>query len=327
MGRTLDALQHRNPVKPLSQGGNGVAKVEPVEAIDQAEQGLDGEVPFIEVGGPDLVGSGSAAPTVAAGRRNQLGSPRLESDSRAQDGNWLRGSDGSVSTLTVRFQPRGTSEAGTPGSTKAPQSELVTFHQPHHALSDQYNAVLRAIQSQVTLPGPQVIGVAGVGSGTGTTTIFLNLAVAWARASQRPVGVVELNLRRPAGADRLGIAAEPGFWDFLRGRIPLGRAFQETAQANLFMLPAGKGPSSQEDWPSFQSVQDSLRSLRGHFGLVLVEGPSWDRGPELAGVIPACDAFYLVVRPEELETPPVSELSRLVPHLGGYLGGYIVANW
>ncbi len=54
--------------------------------------------------------------------------------------------------------------------------------------------------------------------------------------------------------------------------------------------------------------------------------PSWDQGPELASLVSSCDAVYLVLRPNQIESPEVAEFLHLIPHVGGHAGGYIVAE-
>jgi Mrp family chromosome partitioning ATPase len=118
----------------------------------------------------------------------------------------------------------------------------------------------------------------------------------------------------------------PGLRDVLTGRFPLPRALRESGLSNLLALTSGATAPPNTPWPSAESLRTVLRQLRKHFDWVLVDVPSWDAGPEMAGLASATDAVYLVLRPADLGTPRVAELVQLIPHLGTHVGGYIVSH-
>jgi Mrp family chromosome partitioning ATPase len=74
------------------------------------------------------------------------------------------------------------------------------------------------------------------------------------------------------------------------------------------------------------ALRPLLLALRRQFEFVIVDGPSWDEGPESAALAGGCDATYLVVRRSETGSPRVNELVRLMPHLGSYVAGLIVTR-
>jgi Mrp family chromosome partitioning ATPase len=203
---------------------------------------------------------------------------------------------------------------------------VIAYHQPDHPLSQQYRSVLAALMAQSPLGGAQALVLAAATSGAGTTSICVNLAVTHARQSRKLVVVVDANLRRPAIASCLGLADAPGLADVLAGGFPLSRALQETAQANLLALSSGQPISANPPWPPAEGMRSVLCQLRKQVDLVMVDAPSWDQGPELASLVTACDAVYLVLKPGEIEAPSVADLLRLIPHVGGHAAGYIVAE-
>jgi Mrp family chromosome partitioning ATPase len=206
----------------------------------------------------------------------------------------------------------------------APQ--LVAFHDPHHPVSDQYRALLTEMLAPLHGEGSQILLFAGPTSGTGITTVLLNLAITQANESQKRVLVVDVNLRRPAIAERLGLAEIPGLRDVLARTIFLRRAIKETGIPNLFALTAGESSTPYRDWPAVDALRGTLHQLRNHFDWILVDAPSWDGGPEMVSLSSACDAVFLVLRSYEVDGPAVKDLCRLIPHLGTQLGGYILAE-
>jgi Mrp family chromosome partitioning ATPase len=138
--------------------------------------------------------------------------------------------------------------------------------------------------------------------------------------------VVDANFRRPAVADRLGISAIPGMREVVSRTASIKQAIKETGQANLSVLPAGDSDFQKAGWPLGEALRGTLHQLRSQFDWILVDAPSWDGGPEMVALCSACDAIFLVLRSKDIDAPVVDHLSRLIPHLGSQLGGYIVAE-
>jgi Mrp family chromosome partitioning ATPase len=185
---------------------------------------------------------------------------------------------------------------GTPPRPTAPQpaAEVIAFYHPEHAVSAQYRALLTGLLAQLAAPRGQVLLFTSPAPWTGTTTVLLNLAVTAARHESRRVAVVDANLRRPALAPRLGLSATPGLCDVLAGSVPLGRALQETAQANLWALAPGRTGTSDARLP-LDWLLPTLRQLREQFDLVFVDAPSWNEGSEVSALAATCDAVYVVL--------------------------------
>jgi Mrp family chromosome partitioning ATPase len=160
----------------------------------------------------------------------------------------------------------------------------------------------------------------------GTTTVALNLAITRASETGRRTIIVDGNLRRPAIADRLGLAQKPGLRDVIGRTASLGRAVQATGHPELWMLAAGDAIARGDPWPSADAMRTVFQQLCKQFDCVLVDGPSWDAGPEMVALAAAADAVYLVVKPPMVETPLVEDIARLIPPLGSHLGGYILTQ-
>jgi Mrp family chromosome partitioning ATPase len=201
--------------------------------------------------------------------------------------------------------------------------DLIGYHSADHPLSEQYRALLHAILSQWLHGGTQVLLLGAASAGTGTTTVLLNLAITAARQNKKRVAVVDANLRRPAVAERMGLPSVPGLTDVLAGRMPLQRALQETGQSHLVALPAG-GCSGDQAWPPGDALRPLIRQMRKLFDLVLIDGPSLDGGPEIVPLGSACDCLYLVLPPDAVDSTAVTDMNRLLPLVGSYLGGYIL---
>jgi Mrp family chromosome partitioning ATPase len=204
-------------------------------------------------------------------------------------------------------------------------AELITYHRPEHAVSQQYNRLIQPLLAPAVEGQRRVLLFSAARPGCGTSTVLLNLAITAARHGRKRVVVVDGNLRRPALAERLGLGDVPGLRDVLTGSVLLERALHETDQTNLFAMPAGKSQSTQGIRYLAEPVRSLLRQLRQRFDLVLVDGPRWDGQPDVVLLASACDAIYLVVSEKEAESAQVDELFQSIPEQGICLAGCILA--
>jgi Mrp family chromosome partitioning ATPase len=329
MGRTLEALKRGHALHARPEIKIAAAPSFRDQSEDAREKSPDDEVPFIEVGGPGSAVEGSKSVLARpAGRERKPAPPSATPREPRQQCVPLPPAPVVEASYPFRVAfetlPTVNDSAKRGRSRIAP--EVIAYHQPDHPLSQQYRSVLAALMAQSPLGGAQALVLAAASSGAGTTSICVNLAVTHARQSRKLVVVVDANLRRPAIATCLGLADAPGLADVLTGRFPLSRALQETAQTNLLALSSGEPISASLQWPPAEAVRSVLCQLRKQVDLVMVDAPSWDQGPELASLVTACDAVYLVLKPGEIEAPAVADLLRLIPHVGGHAAGYIVAE-
>jgi Mrp family chromosome partitioning ATPase len=164
-------------------------------------------------------------------------------------------------------------------------SELVTFHQPDHPVSRQYEALFSQLSIEATDDCPTAaLLFTALAAGAGTTTSVLNLAIAGCSRHKKKMVVVDADLARPAVAGRLGAARGPGLQDVLRGKVGLEQAVHTTPIRNLFVLPAGNPCDDEATSPdAFRWV---VAWLRQRFDLVLVDAPAWVEGNDLRTMLP-----------------------------------------
>lgn len=106
------------------------------------------------------------------------------------------------------------------------------------ALVDHFRRVYLSVQP-LDEPGlPPSIGVTSALSGEGRTTVAAGVASAMAADLDVPVVLVEVDLAHPGIHRVLGIPAEPGISEYLRGECAIGTAVRQVSE-RLFVLPAG----------------------------------------------------------------------------------------
>jgi hypothetical protein len=277
-----------------------------------AEITIEEEIPFIEVGGRQT--PIEASPSVLAGipntERSSNRAQRLTSPTDVR----LRG---------VTFRPYALDPPPLRPATERFGQELVAFHLPDHPISEQYRTLVQDLEKQLSAGQSRALLFTGPTSPGETTMVLLNLAITRARQQGSRNLVVDANVSRPTIAERLGLSASPGLTEVLAGKLSLPGAIQETGQANLFALTAGKSTQESVGLLAGDAMRAVLRQLRARFEWIFVNVPCWDGRPEIITLGSACDGVYLVL--PEAEVDQVEELSQQILRDGGCLQGYFLA--
>ncbi|VTR98946.1 cellulose synthase operon protein YhjQ/BcsQ [Tuwongella immobilis] len=194
--------------------------------------------------------------------------------------------------------------------------QVVTYHEPDHAISREYVALSREIEQQLGMHSPRTVVFASPMRGCGTSSVLMNLAVALARSPQR-VLAIEGHTQNPALAAALGCATEPGLADLIGQSLPFNWSLHPTLQPHLHLLPTGRFTTSTPA-DAFATIHEPLGR---RYDWLLVDSP-------LDAVLdwaPRSDAIYLVVPDDALESPLVTPWhNRLVA--AGKLRGYILTQ-
>jgi Mrp family chromosome partitioning ATPase len=218
--------------------------------------------------------------------------------------------------LAVQFHPAAVSLPV--GSNAA--LEVVAQHHPEHPASAQYGRLWRDLSASQPQSNPKVLMITSPEAGCGATTVVLNLAITAARDRSIRIALIDADLRRGAVAERLGLAASPGFAEWLEHPYPLRLALQPTALPNLQIVAAGRGADSARPWERLTSL---LGHLRQHFDWVFVDAGPWSE-ESVAPWVKRSDAAYLVVRQPAADGPEVGRVHEELVRSGGALRGYIL---
>lgn len=298
MGRMLETLrQGKTGAAPASEE-KPVAPLRAVPPEPAQDNDFDETVPYIEVGGPRKVIDASpdvlavAVPAYRGPTPVIAPMPMVEVKPTPPPERPAPSTDGGP--WTVQFRPLSREALPSSRVMRRLSPELIAHHQPDHAVAQQYRTLLNSLLVQCPSGFGQVLLFTSPAPWGGTTTVLLNLAITAARHEGRRVAVVDANQRRPALADRLGLGPAPGLREVLGGSVPLAQAMQETAQKNLWALPAGRTSNDSRlplDW-----LMPTLRQLRQQFELVFVDAASWNEGSEVSALAATCDSVYMVMQ-------------------------------
>src|SRR5262249_50459289 len=209
--------------------------------------------------------------------------------------------------MTVTLQPWHAAAASTPSKRMA--VELIAYHDPEKPASKQYQALLTRLLEDLSGEA-RVILLSGFAPGSGTTTALLNLAISGCRGGERRVAVVDVNLRRPGVAERLGLLEKPGLQEGLAGRAALEQALQVAALENLHALTAAPRTGGAIDLLTEQAAAWVVGWLKQRYDLVFLDAPVWEETAELTALAEVCNALYLVVHQADAQRPRLTVVSR-----------------
>jgi polysaccharide biosynthesis transport protein len=118
----------------------------------------------------------------------------------------------------------------------------------------------------------------------GKTTIALNLAIAEALAGNRRVVLVDVDLRHPSVAGRLGLPATPGLGDILsrnasvdeaiaRVPVPLQVPANGAWRPSFSVVTAGEPAPNPTELVESRAMIDFLSTLSEHFDPIIIDTP------------------------------------------------------
>jgi len=219
--------------------------------------------------------------------------------------------------FTVRFQPVIASLM--PG--RGFGGELIAFHDPDHAISEQYRKIISEITPQLGGP-PRVLLFTGSTSEAGTTSVLLNVAVTLVRDQGARVTVVDANWNRPSIMTRLGLSETPGLRDVLANRSPLHWAMQPTRLKGLQAIAAGRGTGK----PNEAGIPPVIDRLRSDADWILIDAPAWANAADSVPLADCCDGMYLVVRQPDADSEAVLALQQDFLESTGRLKGCVLTQ-
>jgi Mrp family chromosome partitioning ATPase len=155
-------------------------------------------------------------------------------------------------------------------------------------------------------PG-KIHAVCSIDRGEGKSTISLALATALAHRGEGDVLLVEADLRSPTLAADLGRWDKPGLEDFLRQRIPLENAIQQTPVDRLRIVTASASQPSAQKFPLRLTADEpahllgqpflrqALEGLRSSYSTIIIDLPALSGG-EAIPLIDLLDGVVLVIK-------------------------------
>lgn len=183
-----------------------------------------------------------------------------------------------------------------------------------------FNIARRISSVLITSPGKQ----------EGKTTVSINLALAMAR-SGKDVILVDMDLRRPAAAQRLGIRASDGLGSVLVDTLTLGDALKEVPSQGLSggrlrVLPAGPPPPNPSELIGSQRMRTLIAELEGIADLVVLDSAPLLVVSDSLPLLEAVSGVVLVARIDRTHRAAMSRLGHIIASAGGKSLGVVATD-
>jgi uncharacterized protein involved in exopolysaccharide biosynthesis/Mrp family chromosome partitioning ATPase len=199
--------------------------------------------------------------------------------------------------------------------------------QPYGAGGRVFNRLRNEILASLQ-PGDQIIVVTGASRGSAATLVSANLAAALARTGSN---VVLIGAHLPDSvvdaaplARMFGISATPGLSELLAGRVSLARALQRTPRIPSLRVITTGGAATAAGLMQSQRLRDTLQTLRGQGGFVVIEAPSTSSSADAQGLASLADAAILAVELRRSRRPALLDAAEQLQRVGTPLLGAVV---
>ena len=222
--------------------------------------------------------------------RRQISEPKMP----AQPGH---GSARSSSDPAVQFEPLRTVEI----SAAACEENRVLISESQLRAFPQADAAYRLLRSKVQHRLKRnnwfSLAIASPNPDDGKTVTTLNLAISIAREKQRPVYILDLDMRNPCIYGFLGIQEVRPLPDYFLGLAKPEDVLVQTSFPNLIVAGAQSATENASELlagPRFEELLEHIR-LRSPDACVLVDLPPVNSTDEALVVAPRVDATLIVV--------------------------------
>jgi succinoglycan biosynthesis transport protein ExoP len=181
-------------------------------------------------------------------------------------------------------------------STEGLSPMLVAFSRPSSTEAEVFRMARRELINSLHSRGHQVIPITSPGPGDGKSTVAANLAISLAQAGKRVI-LVDCELKSPKMQElfrltRLGDSIKA----IMTADADLRMAVRQCEVANLFLLPAGRGPMDALDLLSRPKFRELIAELKSSYEFVIIDAPSTLDEKEFAVLAGTADGVVLVVR-------------------------------
>ncbi len=170
---------------------------------------------------------------------------------------------------------------------------------------------------------PKVILVTSALPGEGKTTTVANTAMAMAQTGARTL-VIDLDMRRPALSQALGMRSNGGMSAYLSGNSDLSSLIQPTTVPELFLLSAGPPAPNPPELLGSDRMAKGLELAREYFTHVVIDSPPALELSDALVLSRSVDGVILVARAGKTPRQALHRASDRLMKLGAQILGVLI---
>lgn len=169
----------------------------------------------------------------------------------------------------------------------------------------------------------RVLAIVSPVSGEGKTSLSSQLAVSLARSSERPILLIDGDLRSPDMHDIFDVPLEPGLTDVLNGTCDHRDAIVTSISDNLHVLPAGDLEMNPHKLFNNGVLQHILGELREEYQYIIIDTPPVLSASESLVVAKAADGALICTMREVSRTAQVRSAHMRLVAAGAHPAGVV----
>lgn len=219
-------------------------------------------------------------------------------------------------------KPQSTSPAARNGA-NLPDAEVsivrlehsrVVAHDPADPQSRAFDVLRTQLLRDLEVNNWSVVAITSPTPECGKTFTALNLAVALSRQHDSSVLLIDLDLKKPQLAPRLGINCSAGIRTLMAGRSTAQETVTRVAVGSLqFDLLACERPSSRSsDWLASPALVSALQTFRQEYKIILLDLPPVLSGDDVISILPQVDCVLMVAAAGLTKTTEIRECANLL---------------
>jgi capsular exopolysaccharide synthesis family protein len=181
----------------------------------------------------------------------------------------------------------------------------------------------RALDNSFTDLHQRVILFIGAKGGEGTSTMVYNLAQVVAERFQRTVAVLDADTLHPTQHRFFNVNPAVGWDDVLKGTEPAEKAFYQTNENQLWVVPVSSASAGTFPVIDATSIENFFGVLRKRFDLVLIDCAPTAVFPDSIALSRKADGVVLVIEAESTRCPVAETVRQQITKAGGKMIGTV----
>lgn len=204
--------------------------------------------------------------------------------------------------------------------------KIVAYFNPKDPIVEQFRALRTHIYSSEAAGSLKTILITSSRSQEGKTLVAVNLSIVMAQDLEKPVLLIDCNLRKPCVDIYLGLKSDKGLSDVLSGSAQLSEVLVTTDVKNLTILPAGQIPMNPAELLGSQKMKDLMAELKTKFNHIILDAPPIIpyADPRILG--PLADGVVMAVRTGVTRREAVARAEGILKSVNCNILGYILTG-
>ncbi len=204
--------------------------------------------------------------------------------------------------------------------------KIVAYFNPKDPIVEQFRALRTHIYSTERGPDLKTIIITSSRNQEGKTLVSVNLSIVMAQDLEKPVLLIDCNLRKPCVDIYLGLRSDKGLSDVLSGSVQISEALVTTDVKNLTVLPAGQIPMNPAELIGSQKMKDLLAELKKKFDYIILDTPPVIpyADPRILG--PLADGVVVAVRTGVTRREAVTRAEDILKSVNCNILGYVLTG-